>query len=80
MADDKRWYPLDGTWHQSVAARMSALHLQSPDPHTRGSAACNPMATALLMDDGYTEEEAAASGRTLCKRCKRSNDIHHEGK
>jgi hypothetical protein len=66
--DPSCWYPLDGTWHRSVAAKMSSLHLKYS---ANGGAMCNTSA-ALLEDDGYTESEAKSAGRTLCKRCLKS--------
>lgn len=72
------WFPLDGSWHKSVHTRLSALHLESRDPHTKGSALCNPMATALYEDEGYTEAEAKASGRA-CRRCLKHSSGDSDG-
>ena len=65
---EPRWYQLDGTWHSSVAARLSALHLQHG---TNGAALCGGGKLLYTEDGGYSEKEAIASGRTLCKRCRK---------
>lgn len=58
------WYPLDGCWHKSVHRRMSNLHRKS----VRGGALCNEE-LFLLDEDSYTEAEATATGRELCRTC-----------
>lgn len=81
MVNEQRWYQLDGSWHSSVATRLSALHLPSLDPNTEGCSLCAPMTTVLYMSDGYTEKEAADTGRTLCKKCvARSSSTTTKGK
>lgn len=72
MADDvQRWFALDGTWHRSVASKLSALHLDNG----KGAPKCNPKRAVLDTDDvGYTEKEAEANGRTICARCRAAMD------
>jgi len=67
-----RLYPLDGSFHPSVATRLSALHY----PNEKAAALCRPTATALCVefDDGSTEDQARAERRTICARCRK---IHH---
>lgn len=74
---ERQWYPLDGTWHQSMASRLSALHLSVND---EGKVAiCNPQRTVLLDDMPYDEKEAERCGRTLCQRCLRKSATDSEG-
>lgn len=69
MADAPRcWYQLDGVWHKSVASKLSALHLAYS---TKGAAMCGG-GKLLYMEGGYTEQEAIAAERPLCKRCLKS--------
>ncbi len=63
MADAK-FYSLDGTWHPSVHRKPSALHMMDAN----GNASCD-LRLALFDDGGFTEEEALAAGRTVCKTC-----------
>ena len=66
MADEQRcWYPLDGTWHKSVAPKLSALHLSYSE---RGGSMCD-RGNVLLKSDGYTSAEAIADRRPFCARC-----------
>ena len=60
------WYPLDGTWHKSVASKLSALHAKRSS--TAGTALCDDR-KLLFSGDSYSESEAFMAGRTLCKRC-----------
>ncbi len=63
MAEERYWYPLDGTWHASVATRASKLHLAK----AKGVALCREY--FLNDDDAYTEKAAAESFRGRCPRC-----------
>lgn len=66
--DAARWYALDGTYHASVATRLSALHL--PASTASGGALCRPSTTVLYDDDGgFADEEVESQGRTRCARC-----------
>lgn len=61
------WYPLDGTFHPSVARRLSTLHRLNPS--TIREALCNSVTVLYLH--GYTEAQAKTDRRTLCKKCVR---------
>lgn len=58
----EQWMPLDGSWHQSVATRSSALHLAKD----KALSSCRGL--FLLEDMVYSREEAIAEGRA-CKQC-----------
>lgn len=64
--DPEKLYPLDGSWHPSVATRLSQVH----HPTERGAAICKPQTTILLEDLEYDDaDDADIDGRTVCKRC-----------
>lgn len=62
------WYPLDGTWHPSVAVKLSVVHLSSDGGRT---SACDPEGRklALLKDDPHSEADVVTQGRTKCRKC-----------
>lgn len=75
-----KWYPLDGTYHESVARRLSVLHA-SVAGSGRPSALCEG-AKLVLLDDPYTVDQARAEQRTLCIACMRKVgeivDVHSD--
>ncbi len=61
------WYPLDGSFHESVARQMSAVHLS----HNGKQALCDPTGRRflLLTDMPHDEEDVDAEGRKRCAKC-----------